>query len=107
MTVGDGRWRVRACPLITIATTSLHVVVVNGVAYFLLEVYDPANVEWGDIVSLDLATEEWRSGTLRGPPKGLLHVADEETRVCLHLAKLKGCLVTICRYSGRGLHYRE
>ncbi|CAL5078971.1 unnamed protein product [Urochloa decumbens] len=111
MTVGDsgddGRWMARASPPVNVAVTSLHGVVVNGVAYFLLDVCDPTNIKWDDIASFNLDTEEWRSDTLRGPPKGLLPIADEETRICLHLAKLNGCLVTICRCNSRGLHYKD
>ncbi|CAL5089098.1 unnamed protein product [Urochloa decumbens] len=107
MTVGDVRWMARACPPVTVAATPLHAVIVNGVAYFLLEVHHPGYVKMGDIALFDLATEEWRSDTLQGPPKGLLPIVDEKTRICLHLTKLNGCLVTICRCSTRGHHYKD
>ncbi|KAL6595054.1 hypothetical protein ACP70R_048157 [Stipagrostis hirtigluma subsp. patula] len=94
---GAGSWRVRQRPPIRVMTTSFHEAVVGGVAYFLLDGYLLANVKRDAIASFDLATEEWRSTTFRGPLNDLLTGADDEHRISLYLARLNGCLVTICR----------
>ncbi|KAF8741163.1 hypothetical protein HU200_013644 [Digitaria exilis] len=60
----NGRWRARSPPrALFISTTSRDRVVVDGVAYFLLE----HGVEPDAVASFDMATEEWRPMTLQGP----------------------------------------
>ncbi|CAL4939481.1 unnamed protein product [Urochloa decumbens] len=94
-------WRARARPSNSVSLDFLHRAVVGGVVYFLLNefIHDVPDVEHGCVVSFDLATEEWRPMTIRGPLSTNLVDAkliyDLRIMECLQLAKLDGCLAMI------------
>ncbi|KAF8731992.1 hypothetical protein HU200_015942 [Digitaria exilis] len=92
---GDGRWSAMASPPVHVR---LDGVVVNGAIYLL------SDSRYGEIASFNLATEEWRPGTLQGPP---LSSCDQESSICFNLAKLNGSLVTICRYYRLEVNYTD
>ncbi|CAL5078972.1 unnamed protein product [Urochloa decumbens] len=95
ITVGrDASWRVKPCPPVQVAKEAR--AVINGVAYFLMDI-DPARSN-GVIAAFDLATEEWRHPMLRGPLNGhCIRAKDEDRRSSFDLTDLNGCLVSICR----------
>ncbi|CAL5089099.1 unnamed protein product [Urochloa decumbens] len=98
----DAIWRVKPCPAVRVAIVSEARAVVNGVAYFLLDV-DPADSD-NVIAAFNLCTEEWRNPMLRGPLNGHHTSAKYAERISLHLADLNGCLASICRCT-RGYPY--
>ncbi|OEL15206.1 hypothetical protein BAE44_0023773 [Dichanthelium oligosanthes] len=59
---GAGRWRVIPSPPALIASNSRNRVVIEGVAYFLLNLFynNHANLKPDAIAVFGLATEEWR-----------------------------------------------
>ncbi|KAL6638947.1 hypothetical protein ACP70R_022677 [Stipagrostis hirtigluma subsp. patula] len=107
ITLGDGdsskRWKAKPGPSTCVAMDSQGIAVVNGVACFLFRSFgigDPAIVEPDGIALFDLATEEWRPVTLRGPLSTHLSDTDKKLpyqrhRKDLQLARLDGCLVTV------------
>ncbi|KAF8735765.1 hypothetical protein HU200_014442 [Digitaria exilis] len=109
MTLGDGRgggtWRARPCPPVLVSPQSGQSVVVSGVAYFLLSQLDincdPTEFKPDTIACFDMATEEWRQETLRGPINSdLITAVDKKLMLDLHytnleLAVLDGCLVLV------------
>ncbi|KAL6595058.1 hypothetical protein ACP70R_048161 [Stipagrostis hirtigluma subsp. patula] len=107
ITLGDGdlstRWRAKPGPSICVAMDSRDIAVVNGVACFLFMTFgigDRVIVEPDGIALFDLATEEWRPVTLRGPLSTNLSDTDKKLpyqrhRKDLQLRRLDGCLVTV------------
>jgi outer membrane protein assembly factor BamB len=109
-----GRWRGKECPPSLIyAGRGEHMrrVVVDGVAYFLLNFYSSycntgvLTIEPGSIAMFNLETEEWMA-TLRGPALVRTFVQDHEgyryadLSLQLSLAELDGSLVTV-----NNIHY--
>nr|CAB3455999.1 unnamed protein product [Digitaria exilis] len=109
MTLGDGggggTWRAMPCPPVLVSPQSGQSVVVDGVAYFLLSQLDincdPTKFKPDTIACFDMATEEWRQETLRGPINSdLITAVDKKLMLDLHynnleLAVLDGCLVMV------------
>ncbi|KAL6622917.1 hypothetical protein ACP70R_032796 [Stipagrostis hirtigluma subsp. patula] len=94
---GRGRWRATPRPPMLVTTTFEHRAVVDGVAYFLLDLSCRRVPTSDAIASFDLRTEEWRSAMLRGPlgnQPGLVHGGHLNDP---QLAELNGFLVTIHR----------
>ncbi|KAL6599859.1 hypothetical protein ACP70R_045510 [Stipagrostis hirtigluma subsp. patula] len=105
--VGKGRWRrIRQRPPVSmISSSSRHMAVIGGIAYFMV-IPDFAIHEPDSIASFDLAMEKWRPTTIRRPLSSLLLTSpdggdDDESPMhyvsWLHfrLATLNGYLVTV------------
>ncbi|CAN6184324.1 unnamed protein product [Urochloa humidicola] len=101
---GTQRWRAAPRPSNSVSLNFLHMAVLGGVVYFLFCVYYDKHVvvpdvEHDSIVMFDLAKEEWRPTTIRGPLSTHLVDAkliyDHRLKKCLQLAKLDGCLAMV------------
>ncbi|CAL5079358.1 unnamed protein product [Urochloa decumbens] len=100
---GDYVWRELPRPRVSLELTPGNTAIVGGVAYFLSRVsHKETSAEPDSIASLDLATEEWRPSTIRGPVSSLLGGTDPYygRRKDFRLAELNGSLVMVhyCMY---------
>ncbi|KAL6638942.1 hypothetical protein ACP70R_022672 [Stipagrostis hirtigluma subsp. patula] len=104
---GNETWRTIPSPSTLLQWDySRSVVVLGGVAYFLLCHYND-DIEVDRIAAFDFATEEWRPVT-RGPVSSLLADSEDSKVVysedywdCFRLAVLNGCLVMV-HHNSRG-----
>ncbi|OEL18377.1 hypothetical protein BAE44_0020605 [Dichanthelium oligosanthes] len=92
MTLGCGsnqRWRKKSGPPFQLSSQYRHVVVSNGVAYFLSAPFSIANTKtkMDRIALFNLGTEEWSAATLQLPPSTRY---DPKTDDYIQLAKLNG-----------------